>query len=92
MNAIQLELPTEGFQVTKDWQDMPEKVRTWARPVWNAVSGITTKDRVPFQCGNLSGKLRKSWGKGRSKGQFVFMETENLTFVINFRTKQIKIK
>lgn len=92
MNLIHLELPPEGFQVTRDWQDMSESIRTWSRPVWNAVSGLSTKDRVLFKCGNLSGKLRKSWGKGKSKGTFVFMETENLTFALNFRTNQIKIK
>ncbi len=62
MNQIQLELPPEGFQVTRDWQDMTESLRTWDRPVWSAVSGLSTKDRVPFKCGNLSGETKKVLG------------------------------
>jgi hypothetical protein len=92
MSTLELETPPAGFEITKEWQDMPECIYRWARPIWSTVAGCSTLVKVPFVCGNLSGKLRKSWGKGNSRGAFVFMETPTLTFVINFKTKQIKIK
>jgi hypothetical protein len=91
MPPIQLEEPPAGFEITQDWQRMPDNVRQWARPLWNAVSGEPTTKRVPFVCGKRTGKLRKSWGKGNSRGTFVFMEMERFTVAINFKTLSIRI-
>ena len=71
---------------------MPDNVRQWARPLWNAVASEPTTKRVPFTCGKRAGELRKSWGKGNSKGTFVFMEMAQFTVAINFKTLSIKIQ
>lgn len=92
MRTVELETPPAGFEISDKWQDMPEAIYRWSRPIWNAVAGSPTTEKIPFTCGNLAGKLRKSWGKGKSRGVFVFMETATVTFALNFKTKQIKIK
>ena len=92
METIDFSPPPEGFEITQDWQRMPDNIRRWARPLWNAVYGESTRKRVPFTCGSQSGSLRKSWGRGNSRGQFVFMEMERVTIAINFKTLSIKIK